>query len=142
MIGIVLMSHGKFADGLYDSVKLIFGEVANIKAVSLLKGQNIEDFKKEVVKTLDESDTGDGALALVDLFGASPCNASMFAQKELKEKGKKIKIVTGMNLAMVLETIGMRDYSSLDELAKIAINCGREGIQEPTVVESDEGDDY
>ena len=49
MIGIVLISHGKMADGMLDSCKLFFGEeIPQILSVCLLPENSPEDFDKKL----------------------------------------------------------------------------------------------
>ena len=142
MVGVILISHGKMADGMKDSAELIFGNTEEVTTASLVAGQDFDVFKKEVFDKIESADTGDGVLVFVDLFGASPYNASMFAKKELEAKGKKIRVITGMNLSMILEVLPMRSALNLEALVQMALNSGREGIQEPILIGTDEGDDY
>lgn len=43
-----------------------------------------------------------------------------------------MEIVTGVNLPMILEVLGSRDFSSLSELLSIAENSGKEAIKSLT----------
>ncbi|RBP67325.1 PTS system mannose-specific IIA component [Alkalibaculum bacchi] len=147
MVGLLLISHGEMAAGMMDSLNLIAGSAESIDTVSLIAGQDFELFKNEISEKIKALDSGDGVLILVDLFGASPYNASMFLYKELKESGIHIRIVTGMSLSMLLEINAMRGSMSLEQLAQHAVNSGRDGIQEPisqmsnsTETDDEEGD--
>lgn len=132
MIGIVVVSHGKMADGVKDSVELIFGETEQFATSSLVAGQDFEDFKNDVEAKIKAVDTGQGVLAFVDLFGASPYNAAMKLYPAFKEVESEVRVVTGLNLPMIIETLGMRAVeNSVESLAKQAVTAGREGIQEP-----------
>ncbi|MEG2799038.1 MAG: PTS sugar transporter subunit IIA [Erysipelotrichaceae bacterium] len=140
MIGILLVSHGKMAEGMKDSIELIMGEVEQLNTVSLVAGEDIEQFKLEVLNKTIELDTGDGVLVYVDLFGASPYNATQYASRELVDKNIEMKVLTGMNLPMLLESLVMREYYDIHSLVKIAKEAGQEGISESVVVEVDEED--
>lgn len=148
MIGLLLISHGKMATGMIDSLNLIAGSAEAVDTVSLIAGQDFEMFKTEISDKIKALDSGDGVLVLVDLFGASPYNASMFLYKELEESGIHIRIVTGMSLSMLLEINPMRGVMSLEQLTQHAVNSGRDGIQEPisqisnNVETDDEEGDY
>jgi mannose/fructose/sorbose-specific phosphotransferase system IIA component len=132
MIGIVVVSHGKMADGVKDSVELIFGEPEQFATSSLVAGQDFEDFKNDVEAKIKAVDTGQGVLAFVDLFGASPYNAAMKLYPAFKEVESEVRVVTGLNLPMIIETLGMRAVEkSVESLAKQAVTAGRDGIQEP-----------
>ena len=62
---------------------------------------------------------------MVDLFGGSPFNAASI----IAMKNDNVEIVTGVNLPMILETLGSRDFSNLSELLAIAENSGKEAIR-------------
>lgn len=148
MVSILVITHGEMAAGMIDSLKLIAGEPESVESVALIAGQDFEDFKAEIKQKIKALDKGNGVLVLVDLFGASPYNASMFLFNELRGEGNDIRIVTGVSLSMLLETNAMKEFMSLEELANHAVSSGREGIQEPvsdllssaTAEDEDEGD--
>lgn len=125
MIGILLMSHGKMADGLLDTSKLFFGDdIENIKAICLENGDDPEVFDERIVEGAKEIDDGSGVIALCDLLGGTPSNRSMFCLNE------RLQVITGMNLPMLLELLGERlsanDLSEID-IERI-IDIGRTGI--------------
>lgn len=129
-VGILIVSHGMMAEGIKDSVNLIMGAAEGIETSSLVAGQDFDSLKEDILLKVEKLNNGKGVLLFVDLFGASPHNASVFNYPELKEKNINIRVITGMNLPMILETSAMRSYSSLDELADTAIQSGKEGIVE------------
>lgn len=129
-VGILIVSHGMMAEGIKDSVNLIMGAAEGIETSSLVAGQDFDSLKEDILLKVEKLNNGKGVLLFVDLFGASPHNASIFNYPELKEKNINIRVITGMNLPMILETSAMRSYSSLDELADTAIQSGKEGIVE------------
>lgn len=131
MVSILVITHGEMAAGMIDSLKLIAGEPENVEPIALVAGQDFEDFKAEIKQRIKALDKGDGVLVLVDLFGASPYNASMFLYNELQGEGNNIRIVTGVSLPMLLETNAMKEFMSLEELANHALSSGKEGVQEP-----------
>jgi len=60
---------------------------------------------------------------LTDMFGGTPCNLCFSLLEE-----KQVEVLTGMNLPMILKILSSRENSSLTELARIAMDCGRENI--------------
>lgn len=132
MIGMLLVSHGEMAAGIKDSMELIMGETMQLDVSSLVAGQDFENFKKDVVEKIERLDSGLGVIVYVDLYGASPNNAAMMSFQELLKRSIKIRVITGMNLPMLLEVNGMRiGGESLENLAKLSLTSGREGIQDP-----------
>ena len=66
---------------------------------------------------------GAGVLMMTDMFGGTPTNiASMF----LKEG--EVEVVTGVNLPMVIKVASQQGGESLEELARLVRDQGRQGI--------------
>jgi PTS system mannose-specific IIA component len=126
MVGIVIVTHGKFADGLLDAVHLIAGLQEKIEQISLKEGDSVELLKSRISETVKNLDDGDGVLVFVDMFGASPCNAAAALFQE------HVEVVTGVNLRMILEILNLRTSVQLKELADIAMEAGKESIKNLT----------
>ena len=128
MIDIIVVTHGKFAEGLKDSVNMIVGEYSNLTTVSFNPGESIEALEDKIKKVLKD-EKKEKALIFVDVFAASPFNASMKAYNSL-ENSKEIGVITGVNLPMVMESLLSSESDDLDGLVKSLIEGGRESIQD------------
>ena len=53
MIDIIIVTHGKFAEGLKDSVSMIIGEYSNLTTISFNPGESIESLEDKIKKLLD-----------------------------------------------------------------------------------------
>ncbi|OCG16707.1 hypothetical protein A9G09_02680 [Gilliamella sp. wkB292] len=147
MIGVLLVSHGKMAEGIKDSVTMIVGEQDKFASLSLNPGQDINQLKTDLFNCSKSLNSGKGVLIFVDLFGASPYNASMRCLPEWEKLGMNVRIITGMNLPMVINAVCNRDSLSLLDLAKESIEAGQENIQEAignmaNLAQSQNEDDY
>ncbi|AEA01486.1 PTS system fructose IIA component [Aerococcus sp. Group 1] len=147
MVGLLLISHGRMAEGMIDSLALIGGVDEHIDYCSLVAGQDFETFKEDVRQSIKALDSGDGVLVFVDLYGASPFNATLQIYRELLKENIHIRVITGMNLPMLLEANAMKSALSLGELTNMVLSSGQESIQEPIseIVNNEveeEGDDY
>ena len=130
MIGILVASHGRFAEGIADAVHLIMGNQEQFDFVGLYEGADFEQFKATISTKITELNQGQGVLVFTDLFAASPYNASAAVAFGLKES-MNIRIISGMNLSMLLEVLVARQANDqLDELYQIIMQTGKEGIQE------------
>jgi len=130
MVGVLIATHGELASGLRDASNLIAGEQEQLDTIGLFEGNDFDVFKDSIKEKMLALDTGDGVLVFVDLFAATPYNASAFITQELKEQ-MKVRVVAGTNLPMVLETLMTRAFETdLDALYKGAISTGKEGIVE------------
>lgn len=126
MIGIQIISHGKMAEGIFDSVDMVLGDTENVKTNELKRGQDIDQFKEEVLKTSNELATDEGVLIFVDMFGASPYNTSLMNSRDIETTD--YKVITGVNLPLVIEAISSRNSMSLDELYKHILDLSSSSI--------------
>jgi PTS system mannose-specific IIA component/PTS system mannose-specific IIB component len=125
MISVVIGSHGIFSEEILKSAEMIFGTQENIGTVTFKPGEGIEALVEKYNKLIEKLDSADGVLFMVDLFGGSPFNAASI----LAVNQENMEIVTGVNLPMILEVLGSRDFSSLSELLEIAQNSGKDAIK-------------
>lgn len=124
MRGIIIASHGKFAEGMYDAIKMFSGELENFSYISLLPDQDLKSFIEELKNKIDKVDTGDGVVVFCDLLYGTPSNIVSSLLKEEIYKGK-LEIISGINLATVLEYTNTRneifDRNKLLEVGKSSI---------------------
>lgn len=128
MVGVIIATHGHFADGLVDSAKMFADDIPNIKVLDLTEDKSLDTFTKEVTKAVEEVDTGDGVIALVDILGGCPSTA-VFRVKH--KQHKNIQIVTGVNLPMIVTLLTLLDLEEnidLKELAQSLVKAGTEHI--------------
>ncbi len=74
MVGIVLASHGDFANGILQSVSMIFGEQQNVKAVTLQPSEGPNDLKAKMEEAIATFENPEEVLFLVDLWSGTPFN--------------------------------------------------------------------
>lgn len=68
MVGIILASHGQFAEGILQSGSMIFGEQENVKAVILKPSEGPDDLRAKLEEAVASFDNQDEVLFLVDLW--------------------------------------------------------------------------
>lgn len=127
MVGIIIASHGEFANGILQSGSMIFGEQENVKAVTLMPSEGPDDIRAKMEQAIATFDNQDEVLFLVDLWGGTPFNQAntLFAGHE-----DKWAIVAGLNLPMLIESYGLRFTSeSAQEIAKEILKSAKEGVQ-------------
>lgn len=126
MIHLVLVSHSDLAESCKRAVKMIAGTVQaeRISTVCMTEQMSPEEFIARADAVRAEAPDG-SFLIMADLYGASPCSSSLMAFR-----GADYRVVTGMNLGMVLETLASIDSTpSLAELAGVAEGAGKEGVK-------------
>lgn len=127
MIGLVLVSHGTLAEGLVDAMSMITGPQEAVRAVGLLETEDVEGLMDKILSAVNEVDSGEGALIMVDLFGASPFNAS--ARLVLSSPERKLEVVTGVNLAMVVELVVQREGLTLNDAVELVLEVAPKSVR-------------
>jgi len=120
-----VVSHGSMAQGMLEAARMIVGEMEGILAVSLQEADAVENLMDRISESINSVDTGDGVLILVDVFGASPFNASA----RLAMVRDKIEVISGVNLPMLLEIAIQQSEEDLDALVQTALNAGSSSIR-------------
>lgn len=117
MIGIIICTHSNLASGLYDAVEMISGHQENFEVVGFHEGEDMQSLSDRLValaKVYEEA--SQRYVILVDLFGATPFNASAAGLSTFDTS-----IITGVNLPLLLELVTARkkvdDYDAFLEKA-------------------------
>ena len=74
MVGIILASHGEFANGILQSGSMIFGEQKDVKAVTLQPSEGPDDLRAKMEEAISTFENQDEVLFLVDLWSGTPFN--------------------------------------------------------------------
>jgi PTS system mannose-specific IIA component len=140
MIGKLLVSHGPLASELLAAAETIAGELHGFGALCLAWSEKLEESQHQIAVQLEQLDDGDGVLILTDMFGDTPCNASL----SFLEPGE-VEVVTGVNLPMVVRlACGQPASMNVTELARWTQSKGRGSIclvsEMPTVQAKVPGD--
>ena len=134
---VILVSHGKFANGLNDALSMLAGNREDILSVGLENGKSVDEFTALFTVKVKDISTDDEVILLGDIIGGSPLTN---ATNVLVNKGIKTVILGGMNLPLALTTVLMKDTVSLDEIADQVLEQARMAMQEFKIVEESEDD--
>ncbi|WP_289129654.1 PTS sugar transporter subunit IIA [uncultured Megamonas sp.] len=134
---VILVSHGKFANGLNDALSMLAGNREDILSVGLENGKSVDEFIALFTEKVKDISTDDEVILLGDIIGGSPLTN---ATNVLVNKGIKTVILGGMNLPLALTTVLMKDTVSLDEIADQVLEQARMAMQEFKIVEESEDD--
>ncbi|RVU97203.1 PTS sugar transporter subunit IIA [Coriobacteriales bacterium OH1046] len=114
MIQLVLISHGKFCEGIMDAIRMVAGEDFGIRTLSLTPDMSPEGYRKELATILSETSSIDsrGSMVLADIAGGTPFNSAIYLKNQFR-----IGIIAGVNVPMVLAFAMDRDETdTLDTL--------------------------
>lgn len=141
MISIILTGHGSFAEGLFSAAKLITGQTDALSCVTFPETDSTEDLQKKLRAAIDDAE-GE-VLVLADMAGGSPFKEAVVLRAAMPER--KIEVVSGANVPMVIAALLERDGERLDsfvphllEGAKFAV---RQYAPAAAPAAADSGDD-
>lgn len=123
-VGFVVVTHGQIGESLIGAAEFILDhsldEIGRIAVTQ--SGSEMPDVES-MRQTIASVDKGDGVLILTDLACASPSNTV-----ERLIKGSHARVVSGVNLSMLLRAWNYRN-ESLVSLAERAHEGGIRGIE-------------
>ncbi len=127
MNGIFIMAHAPLASALRQCVLHVFPDnPAGVIALDVLPNMPPEETLAQARIMVSQLATPQ-VLVLVDVFGATPCNV---AQKLVD--GVNSKLITGVNLPMLLRTVSYRN-ESLDALVSRALIGATQGVMQVAI---------
>ncbi|MGM0212863.1 PTS sugar transporter subunit IIA [Enterococcus sp. AZ109] len=114
MSAILLGSHGNYAVEALKSAEMIIGEQTNVSSFSLSETMDLAMTIEAAQKSFDRLEKEQGTLILVDLMGGTPANVATI----IKRKNPNVRLLTGFNLPLLIETFMNRETKNLDELTE------------------------
>jgi len=123
MVGVLIVTHGKLAQELLETTKIIVGKsVEHIIPISVDWNDDMADIQKTIASSISKIDKGNGILILTDMFGGTPSNISLSFLSE------NVEIITGVNLPMLIKIVNVGDRYNLKELAHLIHEQGKKSI--------------
>ena len=124
MIGVVIVTHCHLAEELIAAAKLVVGEdLKQFHPVSIEPKEQSEEIREKIIAAIRKVDEGQGVLILTDMYGGTPSNISLSFLEE-----KKIEVITGVNLPMLLKLATYQDDRDLESLAVFITDYGQRNI--------------
>ena len=127
MNGIFIIAHAPLAAALRECVLHVFPDSASgVVALDVQANMPPEETLAQARIMLEQLGTSD-TLVLVDVFGATPCNV---AQKLVD--GVHTKLITGVNLPMLLRTVSYL-HESIEALVARALVGATQGVMQVAI---------
>lgn len=114
MIGILIISHGPLAEGIYESSRFFYEDTRSICTRTLAKSDDPLTFYQTLKEACESFEDVEDILILTDIPGGTPANA---AQMLMQEK-PRIRLLSGVNLMMMLDAVLSREMYNLNALAE------------------------
>jgi len=124
MVGVVVVTHCRLGEELIAAAQLVVGEeIKQFQAVSVDPKAGSDEIREKIVAAIRKVDGGQGVLILTDMYGGTPSNISLSFLEE-----KKIEVITGVNLPMLLKMATYQNEMLLGELAVFITDYGQRNI--------------
>jgi PTS system mannose-specific IIA component len=123
MIGLVLVTHGHLAEELRLAMEHVVGPQRGVETVCIGADDNMEDRRRDIQRSIDRVDTGDGVVLLTDMFGGTPSNLAISLMDS-----ETIEVIAGVNLPMLVKLAKVRGQQNLASAVICAQEAGRKYI--------------
>ncbi len=123
MVTGIIVTHGMLAEELLQTAKLIFGEFSDCFSVSNVakSPQALTDELSAIINACK----GNSCLVFVDFFGGS-CS---YACLKMLENNPNVRVISGINLPMLLAFLNKREEISFEHLPGEIIKRGKSSIR-------------
>jgi len=122
MAALLVIAHAPLASSLHAVAAHVYPDCSRqLASLDIEAGASLEQVEADVRAALAALE-GREVLILVDVFGATPCNAA----RELAD-GVRIRVVAGVNVPMLWRSLCYADLP-LAELAARAVDGGTQGV--------------
>lgn len=125
MYGVIVATHGNYASGLKSTLKLVCGEMENLRTVDYIAEMSVQDLEAKYDEAMGELKAYEKIIFLTDIFGGTPFNRAAMKYAE----NKNIKILAGVNFTLVYSALTV-DSGDFDEDIAEIIEAAREEIAE------------
>lgn len=124
MVGVIVVTHCNLGKELIAAAELVVGEeLKQFQSVSIDPKESFEQIREKIIEAIRKVDGGQGVLILTDMYGGTPSNISLSFLEE-----KKIDVITGVNLPMLLKLATYQNDMDLEQLAVYITDYGQRNI--------------
>ena len=118
----LIATHGTMGKGIVNTLEIILGKQDNLSYIAGYT-EECREPGEEILRFVQENQDTD-VVIFTDLFGGSVNNAAMpLSQRD------NVFLVTGVNLALVMEVLLADQETETQEVIENALVSGREAIQ-------------
>ncbi|MCI5773780.1 MAG: hypothetical protein MR210_04385 [Erysipelotrichaceae bacterium] len=136
MKNIILLTHGEMSKGVAQSLRFIAGEIENLKTISINLDDSIEVSHQQLIDAIELFDNTYPTVIVTDIPGGS---TTQIALKALVKK-EDIYLITGLNLALVLQLSFLKLTDSRKENLKLLQDVVEEAKASINVITCDDSD--
>jgi len=122
-VGVLIVAHYRLGEEFLQALRLILPQAPPFESVSVDPKQSVDEMRSAISEALGRVDKGEGILVLTDMFGGTPSNISLSFLAE-----RRVEVVTGMNLPMLIKLATLRKEPPLEQLAADIRDYGQRNI--------------
>ena len=123
---VILVSHGSFSKGLYETMEMVLGEQQKLSYVGLYPHQGVDILKENIEVEFKKASEGEEILVLTDLFYGSPFNAVVQLMNTYD-----VYHLTGINVPLLMEILLMRSNGKgAEEICEEAMKLAGSTVQD------------
>ena len=123
MIGLVIVTHGRLAEEFVYAMEHVVGPQAGVIAVCIGPEDDMEQRRRDILKSVAQVDDGQGVILLTDMFGGTPSNLAISVMEQTRAE-----VIAGLNLPMLIKLASVRTREPLDVCVSQAQDAGRKYI--------------
>lgn len=120
----ILITHGPIGDAIIEAVRGIMGVDEGLHALSVTDMSLAEISARLAALVNAPENQDDGLIVMASLKGGSCWNVSA----AIAGNNPNVRVVSGVNLPMVLSFVTKRDSLSLDDLVETLERDGQRGV--------------
>lgn len=125
MYGVIVATHGNYASGLKSTLKLVCGDMENLRTVDYVAGMTVFELEEQYDKVMEELKSYDKFIFLTDIFGGTPFNRAV-----MKYAGNEnVKILAGVNFTLVYSALTADSDDFEEDIAEM-IEAAKDEIAE------------
>jgi PTS system mannose-specific IIA component len=123
MIGVIVITHGKFGQEMVETACAMLGEQEKLHFFSISPKDGLEKLRRTYSEFVKKWNCPEGVLIFTDMPGGTACNSLLPLFKE-----PSCEIVGGVNLYMLITALNFRQVLPLKDLTEKVLKEGRENI--------------
>jgi len=131
--GVVIVAHGRYAEGLKSALDLVVGQMENLKVVNFEEGDTFEIIDEKLKNAYESLEEYNNVVFISDLKGGTPFNRSVL----LYGNKDNVRVLSGLNFALSYQAL-ISEEKDINKYVEEIISTGKESIDYFELVESKE----
>lgn len=111
---LIIVSHETLASSILKTAEMFTGPAGDVDILQFQAGDSPDDFEDDLRALVAKRKENEDTMILCDLFAGTPFNVA----SKVSYQDDAIRVLYGMNLAMVVEAVLSKDTMTMDELTE------------------------